>query len=286
MKETKVTTEFGDTLSAALESKKEDINQLVWKYKDGRVVRLMDVSKDELQKIYNHTTDMLYNTNKYTPGRWQVKRNIKVLIANCNAELLMRYILHECNINILKSGLQIIEFLRNGKSSNGLTDNDSVNTLFSNLPIEFDTVTIGDLIDACLDKGDIINRKMISDNFILSQGIWLTENEKEELTETDDNGNRIPWLDVIKERLLLPNVKLRVDPKGFSYSEFRSLVHLEPLPKISKLPTNTLKLLRDKVFILLDADANYHISKWESIMDKIEKVAEYKKVTLTKKNYD
>lgn len=286
MKEIKVTTEFGDTLSAALESKKEDINQLVWKYKDGRVVRLMDASKDELQKIYNHTTDMLYNTNKYTPGRWQVKKNIKVLIANCNAELLMRYILHECNIDILKSGLQIIEFLRNGKSSNGLTDNDSVNTLFSNLPIEFDTVTIGDLIDACLDKGNIINRKMISDNFILSQGIWLTENEKEELTETDDNGNRIPWLDVIKERLLLPNVKLRVDPKGFSYSEFRSLVHLEPLPKISKLPTNTLKLLRDKVFILLDSDANYHISKWESIMDKIEKVAEYKKVTLTKKNYD
>lgn len=129
------------------------------------------MSSEDLQKVYNHTTDMLYNTNKYTPGRLQVKKNIKTLIANCNAELLMRYILHECDIDILKTGLQIIEFLRNGRNNNNLTDNDSVTTLFSNLPKEFETVTIGNLIDACLDKGDIVNRKMISDNFILSQGI-------------------------------------------------------------------------------------------------------------------
>ena len=54
-------------------------------------------------------------------------------------------------------------------------------------------------------------------------------------------------MEVIKERLLLPNIKLRVDPRGFSYAEFRSLIHLTPLPKISSLPTDTLRLLRDKV---------------------------------------
>ena len=285
MKETKVITEFGSALQSAIESKKCDINQLVWKDKSGKEVRLMDMSKDDLQKVYNHATDMLYNTNKYTPGRIQVKQNIKTLIANCNAELLLRYILHDCNVDILRTNLQVIEFVKQSKAANNLSDDDSVTTLFTSVPAEFESVTLGQLIDACFDKLDIINRKMISDKFILSQGIWLTEDEKKDLTEVDSEGKVRPWLDVIKERLLLDNVKLRVDPKGFSYSEFRSLVHLEPLPKISRLPSDTLRLLRDKVFILLDADTDYHIQKWTNIKDNIEKIAEYKGINLITKNY-
>ena len=285
MKEAKVITEFGSALQSAIESKKCDINQLVWKDKSGKEVRLMDMSKDDLQKVYNHATDMLYNTNKYTPGRIQVKQNIKTLIANCNAELLLRYILHDCNVDILRTNLQVIEFVKQSKAANNLSDNDSVTTLFTSVPAEFESVTLGQLIDACFDKLDIINRKMISDKFILSQGIWLTEDEKKDLTEIDNEGKIRPWLDVIKERLLLDNVKLRVDPKGFSYSEFRSLVHLEPLPKISRLPSDTLRLLRDKVFILLDADTDYHIQKWTNIKDNIEKIAEYKGIDLITKNY-
>jgi len=285
MKETKVITEFGNALQSAIESKKSDINQLVWKDKSGKEVRLMDMSKEDLQKVYNHATDMLYNTNKYTPGRIQVKQNIKTLIANCNAELFLRYILHDCNVDILRTNIQVIEFVRQCKTANNLSDDDSVTTLFTSVPVEFESVTLGQLIDACFDKLDIINRKMISDKFILSQGIWLTEEEKKDLTELDNEGKVRPWLDVIKERLLLDNVKLRVDPKGFSYSEFRSLVHLEPLPKISRLPSDTLRLLRDKVFILLDADTDYHIQKWTNIKDNIEKIAEYKGIDLITKNY-
>jgi len=285
MKETKVITEFGNALQSAIESKKSDINQLVWKDKSGKEVRLMDMSKEDLQKVYNHATDMLYNTNKYTPGRIQVKQNIKTLIANCNAELFLRYILHDCNVDILRTNIQVIEFVRQCKTANNLSDDDSVTTLFTSVPVEFESVTLGQLIDACFDKLDIINRKMISDKFILSQGIWLTEEEKKDLTETDKDGNIRPWLDVIKERLLLDNVKLRVDPKGFSYSEFRSLVHLEPLPKISRLPSDTLRLLRDKVFILLDADTDYHIQKWMNIKTNIEKIAEYKGIDLDQKKY-
>ncbi len=80
-------------------------------------------------------------------------------------------------------------------------------------------------------------------------------------------------------------MKLRIDPRGFSYSEFRSLVHLEPLPKISKLPSNTLRLLRDKVFILLDADTDYHIERWLNIKSSIEKVAKARNIELVKKTY-
>lgn len=286
MSEEKVITEFGDALKNAMANKTNDLNQYVWKGKDGKEIRLLDMSPDELQKVYNHTTDMLYNTNKYTPGKLQVKKNIRTLISHCNAELLKRYIIHECSVDILKSPIEIIQFIRDSKKANNLTDTDSVTTLFNHLPKEFESITLDLLLSSCLDQLDIINRKMISDNFILSQGIWLTDSEKFDLTEYDSNGQIRPWMEVIKERLILPNIKLRVDPKGFSYSEFRSLIHLSPLPKISSLPTDTLRLLRDKVFILLDADTDYHIAKWEEIKSNIEKVAEYKKITLVKKNYE
>ena len=286
MSEEKTITEFGNTLLNAIVNKSDDINQYVWKGKDNKEIRLLDMSDNELQKVYNHATDMLYNNNKYTPGKFQVKKNIRVLIAHCNAELLKRYILHECNIDILKSPIEIVQFIRESKKANNLTDTDSVTTLFSHLPKEFETVTLDLLLSACLDQLDIINRKMISDNFILSQGIWLTDEEKADLTEYDENGQMRPWMEVIKERLILPNIKLRVDPRGGSYAEFRALIHLSPLPKISTLPTDTLRLLRDKVFILLDADTDYHINKWETIKSNIEKVAEYKKITLVKKNYE
>lgn len=279
-------TEFGDILQNAMLSKANNEQELVWRTKDGSDIKLMDMSPDELQKAYTHTTDMLYNGNKYTPGRIQVKKNIKTLIGNCNAELLLRYILHECNIDILKTNLQLIDFIRNSKSANNLSDSDSVANLFTSLPVEFETVTIGDLINACFDKLDIINRKMISEKFILAQGIWLTEDEKQELTEYDNSGKMRSWLDVIKDRLFLSDAtKLRVDPRGFSYSEFRALAHLEPLAKISKLPSDTLRLLRDKVFILLDADTDYHIQRWETIKENIEKVAKEKGITLNKKVY-
>lgn len=282
MKDTKVITEF-----SALKDVVNSVNfdSLTWKNRDGSESKLMEMNVQQLQKAYNHTTDMLFNTNKYTTGRVNVKKNIKVLIRNCNAELLRRYLLHELNIGILKTNVDLIEFIRDHKVANNLKDADSVNTLFMNLPQEFESVTINELIDACFDKLDVINRKMLTDGFIYAQGIWLTEDEKEMLTEYDSNGKMRPWLDVVKERLLLSDVKLRVDPKGFSYAEFRSIVHLEPLPKISKLPSDTLRLLRDKVFLLLDADTDYHIEKWMRIKSGIEEVAKYRGIILTVKEY-
>ena len=124
---------------------------------------------------------------------------------------------------------------------------------------------------------------MISQHFILSKGIWLTESEKEELSEKDDEGKRRPWIDVVKERCLLPaETKLRIDPRGFSYGEFRALIHLAPLPKISTLSSDTLRLMRDKVFLMLSEDTDWHIKRWTKIQKQIEEVAAYKGVKLTK----
>lgn len=283
MKNEKVITDLSN-LQTAIDDKNNDINYLTWRLKDGKDVRLMDMNQQELQRAYIHTTDMLYNKNRFQPGRLEVKKNLKLLISDCNAELFLRYILHECDIDILKTGLQVADFIRNGKSSNNLTDDTSVTSIFGNVPRDYQTVTLGELMKACFDKLGVINRKMISDNFILSQGVWLTEEEKHDLTEYF-NGKIRPWLDVIKERLFLDNIRLRVNTNGFTYAELKCLLRLDPISKISNLPSSTLKLMRDKVLVLLDADTDYHIEKWKSLKRNIERVCEYKGIVLKEKEY-
>lgn len=273
-------TEFGSIVAKAIDT---DINQYVWKRKSGEEVRLMDMDESELNRAYKHVHDMLYNDDKYIPGKYQTKINLQHLINQCNAELFKRYLIYECDIDTLKTPIQIVSLIREYKKQNGLTDSDLISTLFSNLPQEFTNINYGDLIAACLDQLEVINRKMISQHFILSKGIWLTEPEKEELSEKDDEGKRRPWIDVVKERCLLPaETKLRIDPRGFSYGEFRALIHLAPLPKISTLSSDTLRLMRDKVFLMLSEDTDWHIKRWTKIQKQIEEVAAYKGVKLIK----
>lgn len=127
------------------------------------------MSVDSLQKAYSHTLDMLYNTSRYTPGKYQVKKNIKTLINDCNAELLLRYIKNDLNVDTLKSSIQIIEFIKSNPLSKDTATSCAV--IFPTIPKEFQTVTIDNLLGACLDKASVFNRKMIPQKFIISQGI-------------------------------------------------------------------------------------------------------------------
>lgn len=277
-------TDFGDTLNKAIETGKEkartDINNLVWKYKNGTSKRLMDMDYDELQKCYNHSVSMLDSHAKSVPGKRIVKQILNRTYENVNAELFMRYVLHELNLEIFKTNKDLFDFIIAQKASKGVKDSDYVITIFTGVPTIFEKVTIDRLLSACFDKLDALNRKIISDKFIVSQGIWLTNEEKKELQEFVD-GKQRDYMEVIKERLVLNNnLKLRIDRKGLSYNEFRSLVKLDQYPKISSLPTTTLKLLRDKILLLLDYDVEYHIAKWENLKSNIERVAEKKNFVL------
>ena len=147
---------------------------------------------DELQKAYNHTLDMLYRKTNYKFGKLEVRKNIQKLHVSCNAELFRRYLLHETPIDIFNTNKDIIDFINAFKESNHVTNQDYVTAMFSNIPKEFETLLIGDLVNACLDLCEPINRKLISDEFIMSLGIWLTEDEKKDLTEFDDNNNLRP----------------------------------------------------------------------------------------------
>lgn len=243
------------------------------------------MSQEELQRCYNHTTDMLYRKTNYKFGKLEVRKNIKKMYDACNSELLHRYIQHELTVDVFKTNKDILDFINRFKEVNGVKNEDKITIMFSGLPKEFETLTIGDLLKACLDICEPINRRLISNKFIMSLGIWLTEEEKKDLTEFDSNGKLRPWLQVMKERLFVDGGYFRVSPTGLSYSELRALLNLEQRAKVSGIPSNTLRLIRDKILLLLDNDLEYHIKKWNIIKGQIEKVAEYKGYKLTLKEY-
>lgn len=224
---------------------------------------------------------MLYNSNPWSPGKFIVRENIHKTWDSCNTELFVRYLLHDCDTDI-KTKKDLLDYINSQRSSHEEDIlNESISVLFNGLEPIFEKVTVSRLMDACFDKLDILNKKMITDKFILAQGIWLTDNEKVELTEVDSNGRVRNRMEVIKERLCLnPDIKLRVSPTGLSFSEFRSLVQLTSLPKITSLSTIALKTLRDKILLLLDNDLNYHINKWHTLMSNIQRVAEARNISL------
>ena len=158
----------------------------------------------------------------------------------------------------------------------GVSMESSIVEIFNGVPAIFETVTLSDLMNACFDKLDVINRRVITDKFIIAQGIWLTDEEKREFTEKGSDGKLRDRRDIIKEQLCLNNVKLHFNPNGFTFAEFRSLVQMPDLPKISSLSTIALKTLRDKVLLMLDAYMDQHILRWEGLINDIKRVAEYK----------
>lgn len=213
--------------------------------------------------------------------KYVIRENIKRTYNDCNVELFVRYLLTECNIEFIKTRKDILDYINHYKEQGKATPSDLISVIFEGLPPIYENITINKLMDACFDKLEVVNKKMISDKFILAQGIWLTDAEKEELTEFDDDGKMRNRMDVIKERLVInPEIKLRICATGLSYAEFRALRQMTNLPKILDLPTITLKTLRDKILLLLDNDLDYHINKWNTLKNQIERVAEFKNWSL------
>lgn len=271
-------TEFGEKLQSAISA--QQVNNFEWVEKDGTIIRMMDATPSQIKQWYKHCHEMLYNKDRWFPGKYEVKKNIASMWNSCNAELFIRYVLHDCES--LKSKKEILELIsthRNYYEESILPK--SISLLFNGLDPIYEQITISKLIDACFDKLEVLNKKMISSKFMLSQGIWLTQEEKADLTEVGMDGKIRPYMEVVKERLGLdPKIYLKVNPNGLSYTQFRALLQLPPLGKISALPTVTLQTLRDKVLYLLDNELNYHITKWTTLMNNVRQVASAKDIEL------
>lgn len=269
-------TDFGAKLQNALDVAQNDINRLVWRDKNNQDIRLMDMSHDELKKCYQHAYEMLYNDSYRRVGRVIMKENIKKCWNSCNTELFVRG-LYTMENSPIRTNKELLDFLNEMKSVNNLTNDMSISTLFNHLDPQFESITINDLFNACFDRLGTINRKIVTNQYIYSIGIWLTDEELRDLTEYDDTGKIRDRREVIKERLFLASpVRLRTNSEGFTFAELRTLVQMGDFPKVTSLPTVALKALRDKVLILLEADTNYHIDKWTGLLNDVKRVAEYK----------
>lgn len=171
---------------------------------------------------------------------------------------------------------ELLDYINLFKKEHNLQGEDSISTIFDNLDYQFKSITINDLLNACFDRLGIVNRKIVTNQFIYSIGIWLTDAEFKDLTEYE-NGKLRNRCDVIKERLFIaPAVYLKSNSEGLSYAELRALIQMNSYPKISSLPTIALNVLRDKVLILLETTVDYHINKWQTLLNNIKSVAEYK----------
>ena len=274
-------SDLADKLTQAFGEKENDINRWMWKMSNGNEVRMMDLNPEALQHAYAHTLDMLYNKDPYHPGVQRKREQVRKMWDCANTELLLRHILYDHNIEGLRTNKDLLDYISAHKQASGVKNKDSVTTLFNGLDDIYKNITVDDLLSACLDSLPAFNKRLMPDTFIISLGIWLTEQEKEELTDYTSDGRFRNRKDVIKERLLLnPSVDLRFKSKGLTYSEFRSLLRIENRPKFSTMTTDVLKLLRDKVLLLLDQDLEYHIQKWQTLKEKLELVADQKGLKL------
>ena len=274
-------SDLADKLTQAIDKKNNDINSWVWRTSGDKNVRMMDMTPEQLQRAYSHVDQMLNNQDPYHPGVQRKRDQVRKMWDCANTELLLRHIIYDCNIEGLRTNKDLLDFISAHKKANNISNSDSISTIFNGLSEGYSRITIDSLLSACLDTLPAFNKKLLSDKFILSLGIWLTDQEMKDLTEYDENGKVRDRKTVIKERLLLnPAVEIHFNSRGLTFNEFRMITQIDGRPKFSMLSTSVITLLRDKLLLVLDQDLEYHIQKWSNLKEHLELIAEQKGITL------
>lgn len=290
---------LGEKLTQAINKHENNVENFIWKGPKKEVngvrvqeeVKLIDATPEQLNKFYAHCMSMLYSNDKKNPGRTILLDIIKRQRQKCNAELYLRWLENKYQTNIPDVRKPYPRFLYNSDIREALEVNkDSIpseeyaNTpitvLTDGVPMEFRDVTIQDVLLGAVGVLGLFDRSHISLSFITKMGVWLTDKEMNELLERDKDGKARNRIDVIKERFnLRKDIKLYPNENGLSYTELRAMLNLKT-KKYSELTTDQLLVLRDKVLFRFEDEVRFHISQWEDIINKIERVAEIKGITL------
>ena len=235
------------------------------------ITKLVDASQEELQQFFQYCNLMLHNTSKNKPGRYSVLCIIIDQINRCNAELLIRWFRNE-KIDQVSLLTAIKEFIANNKEILGPKEKLIANDIANNIPKVFSNVPVNLLEDACLDILGKFNKKHITLSFIAKQGIALNLKEQNDFSKN----TTISCSEQIKQECSLPtNIELCFKQKGFTYSEFKTLINIKN-DKYSSMSSDQLKLLSNKLLPSLEKEINKHITFWESQKDKILQVANSK----------
>lgn len=278
-----------EKLNEALLSKKNDINAFVWKGKKVKVgdnfvqeeIKLVEASIEQLKEWYKYCEVMLYNNSRDVPGRYLVLDSIHDQSRRCNAELCLRQLesLEENKIPRYKLNLQIQNLL-SAEGNEGLSTKDLTLGNVSNIDSEYADIPLNLIIEGCIDKLGVFNRKYLKLSFILKQGLWLTQQEINDLTERDENGEIRNRIDVVRERLNInKNIEFKINTKGLSYAQLRAMLQLKN-KKYSEMTTEQLKTLRNRILFNLENEVKHHILQWENRKTQLEIVAKQRGVNL------
>lgn len=289
-----------ERLEEALMNKRNDLTAYVWKGKKVKVgdkfvqeeIKLVDATPKQLKEFYDYCELMLNNPSKEEPGRYTVLQMVQEQRERCNVELFLRSLETEkisrysLNVNIQELISDINKDAMNEAKAKDLkvtpiTAKDlTLADVSSECPTEFRNIPLTLIIDGCLDKLGVFNRKHLTLAFILKQGVWLTPQEITDLTVKDEEGNIKNRLDVIRERLNIDkNIIFRINSKGLSYTHLRAMLQLKN-KKYSEMTTDQLKVLRNRILFNLENEVKYHIRQWETRMNQIEEVAKSRNIKL------
>jgi hypothetical protein len=274
-----------EQLQDAINKKGIDMNSFIWKghkvldangkYKQSEQ-RLVDMDKQELHACYDHCKTMLFNKDQQNPGRYLVLEIITDQRDRCGAELFLRYVEQENELSRFTLIGMINGFLTLNKETLKGTK-PALKLAFSSIPDEFQNISLNLVMDGCLDRLGIFNKKHITRTFILKQGIWLTPAESKDLVEYGPEGNVVDRLLVIRERLNIKEIeKLYINSKGLNYTQMRAMLNIKPNKKYMDLTTLQLETLRNRILFNLEETVKEHITAWERRMEEIEIVLESK----------
>jgi hypothetical protein len=284
---------LGDALQKALDAKKNDYSNFVWKgekRKEGdkyvqESEKISEMSPERLKECWNHCEKMLRNDDPKHLGRYNVLEEVTSQINKCNTELLLRYF--ENTYQKRENGIATKRFslmisLRQFQNNNPeITDLSSIPfvKITENLPDEFSDISISDVLDGCTDNLGAFNKQHLTMTFITKMGLWFTKAEENELK--GNNNSNTERLRVAKERLHLPTkLILRFSEKGLSYHEMRAMLTLPKKQKYSDMTTEQLVTLRNKVLLRLSREIDGHIFSWKRLQKQIELVAKSKNIDL------
>lgn len=271
----------------AVLKKQNDIRNYIWKgpkirNSDGsysqETKRLVDCTKEELLNYYNYCLQMLYNTNRENPGRYTLLENIKDQRNRCNSELFLRWLSRESGItrfSFMNSIRQLIS------KNEGISIKDLVaEDIVGSCPAEFSSIPVELLLDGCMDTLGLFYRKHLTTTFLLKQGVWPTEAEREEF-----KGQRMTSKFILNQlgvsddkKNYKTNYKVRLNSKGLSFAQMKAMVSLTT-KKYSEMSTLQLETLRNRILWSLENDVKFHIKEWENRKAQIASVLESKGVT-------
>ena len=291
----KIMTVMADAFAKALDEKKNDVKNFVWKGEKKLVngefvqdeIQMMDATQEQLQNMYNRCVIMLDNPSPKNPGRNVLIKQIGEQVENCNAELFLRYI-EKGNPD---KGIKPIPRFSYFQSLKAFLDNNEEAipretwskeyiTRITNVPEDFSKLTIEKVYCACIDSLGSFDKKHLTSNFITSLGLWFTDKELLDLTEHNEKGELINRLKVVKTRLnLKPYVKLHIKNGGLTYREFRAMMTLSN-KKYSELTTDQLMILRNTILHKLEAKVRDHAKQWNERIQQILKVCETRNITI------